>query len=113
MNQNISPCSRMIFDKNINVVCLCWLMLNKTNNYELKLSSLFQTMKSAFRYSELWRPRDNRKYKGWKDFKEKKRRELEQFLRHESLWEKIVRIITGNSPLRSRLDESSSVQTKY
>lgn len=81
--------------------------------FKRRKGTFLETMESAFRYSELWRPRDNRKYKEWKDFKEKKTRELEQFLRHESLWEKIVRIITGNSPLRSRLDESSSVQTKY
>jgi hypothetical protein len=52
-------------------------------------------------------------YKEWKDFKEKKTRELELFLRDETLWQKIVRIITGNSPLRSKLVESSSEQTKY
>jgi hypothetical protein len=52
-------------------------------------------------------------HKEWLDFKETKRRELEIFLREENLWQKIVRIVTGNSPLRSRLVESSSAQTKY
>jgi hypothetical protein len=87
-------------------------MINKGTK-GFKLCSSFQAIKSAFRQSELWRPRENKVYKEWLDFKEAKRRELEIFLRDETLWQKIVRIVTGKSPLSSRLTESGSEQTKY
>jgi hypothetical protein len=56
---------------------------------------------------------DNKMYKEWKDFKESKRREMELIMHDETLWQKTVRIVTGTSPLRSRVVESSSAQTKY
>jgi hypothetical protein len=52
-------------------------------------------------------------YKEWKDFRERKQRELEIIAREENMWQKIVRYITGNSPLSSKLDESSNTQDKY
>jgi hypothetical protein len=68
---------------------------------------------SAFQTSELWRPQNNAAYKKWKDFKEKKRRELELIVRDETVWQKIVRYATGYSPLRSSIEESNNTQDKY
>jgi hypothetical protein len=82
----------------------------KENNYGVfKLHILFQTIKSAFRCSELWRPKSNKLYKEWKDFKERKRIEMQD----ESLWQKMVRAVTGYSPLRSKIVESSNTLEKY
>jgi len=75
----------------------------------LKLHISFQTIKSAFRSSEKWRPQNNALYKEWKDFKERKRMEM----RDELLWQKMVRAVTGYSPLRSKIVESSNTPEKY
>jgi hypothetical protein len=64
-------------------------------------------IKSAFRPSELWHPQNSKQHEEWKEFKERRRREREFFKREETLWQKVVRIITGDSPLRSRLTESN------
>lgn len=92
---------------------MCAVEKTHSNHWGFKSCSLFQTIKSAFRPSELWRPSNNTLYKEWKDFRERKQRELEIIAREENMWQKIVRYITGNSPLSSKLDESSNTQDKY
>jgi hypothetical protein len=52
-------------------------------------------------------------YEEWKDFRERKRRELELIVRDETLWQKMVRYATGSSPLSSRIVESNNAQDKY
>jgi hypothetical protein len=74
-----------------------------------EIDASFQTIKTSFRRSELWRPQNNTLYKEWKDFKERKRLER----RGESLWQRIVRTTTGYSPLSSKIVESSNTQEKY
>jgi hypothetical protein len=69
----------------------------------------FQTIKSAFRSSEKWRPQNNTLYREWKDFKARKRIEMLD----ESLWQKMVRALTGYSPLGSKMVESSDTPEKY
>lgn len=70
-------------------------------------------IKSAFQPSELWRPQNSKIYKEWRDFKEKRRRELEIISEDESLWQKFVRVFLDYSPARSRLVESNSVPDRY
>jgi hypothetical protein len=48
-------------------------------------------------------------YREWKDFKERKRIEM----RDETLGQKIIRALTGYSPLRSKMVESSDTSEKY
>jgi len=74
----------------------------------LKLHISFQTIKSAFRSSEKWRPQNNALYKEWKDFKAIKTLET----RDESLWQKMVRALTGHSPLSSKMVEPSTTTEK-
>ncbi|GFG40221.1 hypothetical protein Cfor_09809, partial [Coptotermes formosanus] len=81
--------------------------------YKKRGGSFLETIMSAFQTSELWRPQNNAAYKKWKDFKEKKRRELELIVRDETVWQKIVRYATGYSPLRSSIEESNNTQDKY
>jgi hypothetical protein len=76
---------------------------------DFEIDASFQTIKSSFGCSELWRPQNNALYKEWKDFKERKRIER----RGESLWQRIVRTATGYSPLSSKIVESSNTQEKY
>lgn len=52
-------------------------------------------------------------YKEWKEFKETRRRELELIMRDETLWQKVVRKVTGNSPLRSRVTQSGDAPDKF
>jgi hypothetical protein len=66
--------------------------------------SSFQAIKSAFQPSEMWRPQNSKIYKEWKDFKEKKRRELEIISADESLWQKFVRVYFDYSAARNRLE---------
>jgi len=80
--------------------------------HKKKGGSLLETIKSSFQCSELWRPQSNALYKEWKDFKERKRMEREVILCDESLWQKIVRTLTGYSPLRSKTVESSNTPEK-
>ncbi|XP_021912916.1 sodium-dependent nutrient amino acid transporter 1-like isoform X1 [Zootermopsis nevadensis] len=75
--------------------------------------SLLEAIKSAFQHSELWRPMNNKTYKEWKEFKETRRRELELIMRDETLWQKVVRKVTGNSPLRSRVTQSGDAPDKF
>jgi hypothetical protein len=88
-------------------------ILKKKWPWSLKLHASFQTIKSSFRPSELWRPQNKALYKEWKDFKERKRRELELIVRDESLWQKLVRYATGYSSLRSKIVEPNGTQDKY
>jgi hypothetical protein len=67
----------------------------KTVTMGFEIARFFQTIKTSFRHSELWRPQNNALYKEWKDFKERKRIER----RDESLWQRMVRTLTGYSPL--------------
>lgn len=73
----------------------------------------FQGLKSAFQPSELWHPQNSKIYKEWRDFKEKRRRELEIISADESLWQKFVRVFFDYSPARSRLVKSNSVPDRY
>jgi hypothetical protein len=73
----------------------------------------FQGIKSAFQPSELWRPQNSKIYTEWRNFQEKRRRELEIISEDESLWQKFVRVFFDYSPARSRLVESSSVPDRY
>jgi hypothetical protein len=52
----------------------------------------------------MWRPQNSKVYKEWKDFKEKKRRELEMISKDESLWQKFIRLYFGYSPARNGLE---------
>jgi hypothetical protein len=79
----------------------------------LKLHALFQTIKSSFRVSERWRPREGKFYREYKEFKERKRAELELIRREETIWQKFVRYATGYSPLRSNIVQSSNIEDKY
>ncbi|PNF16937.1 Sodium-dependent nutrient amino acid transporter 1 [Cryptotermes secundus] len=63
-----------------------------------------EAIKSAFQPSEMWRPQNSKTYEEWKDFKEKKRRELEIISVDESLWQKFVRVYFDYSPARNRLE---------
>lgn len=81
--------------------------------YKKRGGSFLETIKSAFRPSELWRPQNKTVYEEWKDFRERKRRELELIVRDETLWQKMVRYATGSSPLSSRIVESNNAQDKY
>jgi hypothetical protein len=49
----------------------------------------------------------------YKEFKERKRAELELIKREESLWQRIVRSATGYSPLRSKIVQSDIGQKKF
>jgi hypothetical protein len=89
---------------------LALIVLKSEKN--IKLYS-FQEIKSAFQPSELWRPQNVKVYKEWKDFKEKRRRELEIISEDESLWQKFVRVCFDHSPARNRLVESSNVPDRY
>jgi hypothetical protein len=75
----------------------------------LKLHALFQTIKSSFGVSELWRPQKKAIYREWKEFKERKRIEREL----ETLWQWIVRSATGYSPLSSKIVQSDIAQKRY
>lgn len=52
----------------------------------------------------MWRPQNSKTYEEWKDFKEKRRRELEIISVDESLWQKFVRVYFDYSPARNRLE---------
>lgn len=78
-----------------------------------KDESVFETIKSAFRSSELWRPRNSKIYEEWKAFKETKRRQIEQISGFESMWQKFLRLFFGYSPMQMRLQESNSVPNIY
>jgi hypothetical protein len=69
----------------------------------VKLSS-FQAIKSAFQPSEMWRPQNPKVYKEWKDFKEKRRREVEIISQEESIWQKFLRLYFDYSQARNRLE---------
>jgi len=70
-------------------------------------------IKSSFRPSELWRPQSNKMYKEWKNFTETKRREMELIMSEETPWQWIVRKVTGDSPLRSKLFKTNNLPTAY
>jgi len=72
-----------------------------------------QDIKSAFQPSERWHPQNSKIYKEWRDFKEKRRRELEIISADESLWQKFIRVFLNYSPVRRKLVESSSVPDRY
>jgi len=77
------------------------------------LHPFFQNIQSSFGRSELWRPQNNAKYKEYKDFKERKRIELEIIKREEKLWQKIVRTLTGYSSIRNQVVESSKAEERF
>jgi hypothetical protein len=72
-----------------------------------------QGIKSAFQPSELWHPQNSKIYKEWRDFKEKRTRELEIISADESLWQKFMRVFLDYSPARSKLGDSNSVPDRY
>jgi hypothetical protein len=85
-----------------------WI-IKKSVTMGFEIDASFQTIKSSFGCSELWRPQNNALYKEWKDFKERKRIER----RDESLWQRMVRTATGYSPQRSKIVETSNTPKKY
>jgi hypothetical protein len=52
-------------------------------------------------------------YKEWKNFTETKRREMELIMSEETPWQWIVRKVTGDSPLRSKLFKTNNLPTAY
>jgi solute carrier family 6 amino acid transporter-like protein 5/7/9/14 len=80
--------------------------------YKTRSGSFLETMKSSFGCSELWRPQSKALYMEWKDFKERKRMERELLYCDESLWQKIVRTLTGYSPLGSKIVDSNNTPEK-
>jgi hypothetical protein len=85
-----------------------WI-IKKEEPWYLKQHVSFQTIKTSFRSSEQWRPKNNALCREWKDFKERKR--IERL--GETRLQKFVRTFTGYSPLRRKTVEFSNTQEKY